>query len=78
MTSSFTGFSELGFLWALLKTKKNNKECVGIEYADNAYVYVSLDQFSLIHKYVGSRKNQKFLPWEQKNGEQGLKKPEKK
>ena len=68
----------IGIFIGIVENKKNGKESVGIEYADNARVYVSLDQLSLIHKYVGSKKSQKFQPWEQKNGERGLKKPKKK
>ena len=49
----------IGVFMGIVENKKNGKECVGIQYADNAQVYVSLDQLSLIHKYVGSRKEPK-------------------
>ena len=50
----------IGIFIGIVENKKNGKESVGIEYADNARVYVSLDQLSLIHKYVGSRKDPKI------------------
>ena len=50
----------IGVFMGIVESKKNNKECVGIEYADNACVYVSLDQLSLVHKYVGSKKEPKI------------------
>ena len=40
--------------------KINNKESVDIEYNNNARVYVSLDQISLIHRYVGAGKRPKI------------------
>jgi len=36
-----------------IKTK-NNKENIEIEYNNNTVVYVSLDQVSLVHRYIGS------------------------
>ena len=33
---------------------KNNKENIEIEYENNTLVYVSLDQISLVHRYIGS------------------------
>ena len=36
--------------------ERNGKEVVSIEYQDAALVYVSLDQVSLVHKYIGAGK----------------------
>ena len=38
---------------------KNGRESIEIEYGNNTLVYVSLEQISLVHKYVGSGKKPK-------------------
>ena len=58
----------------IVENKKNGKESVGIEYADNARVYVSLDQLFLIHRYVGSRKEPKVSTLGTKKWKTGVEK----
>ena len=64
----------IGIFIGIVENKKNGKESVGIEYADNARVYVSLDQLSLIHKYIGSRKEPKISTLGTKKWKTGVEK----
>ena len=38
------------------------REGVELEYKNNTRVFISMDQLSLIHPYIGSGKNPSFLP----------------
>ena len=46
----------IGLFKGVVKNKLNNTESIELEYANNSQVFVSLDQLSLIHKYIGSGK----------------------
>ena len=56
-----------------IKTK-NNKESLEIEYDNNTTVYVSLDQVSLVHRYIGSGKRPKISSLGSKKWESEVKK----
>ena len=46
----------VGIYRGVVSKKEDGREAVEVEYKNNTRVFVSLDQLSLVHKYIGSRK----------------------
>ena len=46
----------VGIYRGVVSKKEDGREAVEIEYKNNTRVFVSLDQLSLVHKYIGSGK----------------------